>query len=173
MKILTNPLLIPMVGHGATDIVDLPKQTLLLNLGSALVVHPLNLQCRQALLVGFSIFHIAQDITIKNNIKYFYSFLLHIIWITNPPIALFNLACIHTPLHYRSIYINSKKQNAPNLWKAKYAVGAITSIIADYAINNNIVNILDIYLGELWWLSPVVSHIILTHIINSNITNYS
>ena len=63
-----------MVGHGATDIVDLPKQTLLLNLGSALVVHPLNLQCRQALLVGFSIFHIAQDITIKIILNIFIPF---------------------------------------------------------------------------------------------------
>jgi hypothetical protein len=125
------PLLIPMVGHGSTDIIDKPIKSVLLNLGTGLLIKNMNLINRKRLLVGFSIFHIAQDIP-------------------------------NTPLHYLRIYYKKDK------WKEKIFLGLLTSIIGGLLIEKEIDVLLNKKLGELWWVSPVIAHIILTEIINRN-----
>ena len=154
------PLLIPMVGHGSTDIIDKPIKSVLFNLGTGLLIKNMNLINRKRLLVGFSIFHIAQDI--PNKFKYVISSLLHYIWIKKPIIAKLNLLLIHTPLHYLRIYYKKDK------WKEKIFLGLLTSIIGGLLIEKEIDVLLNKKLGELWWVSPVIAHIILTEIINRN-----
>tara|TARA_Y100000768_G_C23975689_1_gene682933 strand:+ start:510 stop:992 length:483 start_codon:yes stop_codon:yes gene_type:complete len=147
------PLIVPMIGHGATDVIEMPLKSILLNVGTAILIHPLSVSMRKILLVGFSIFHIAQDIPLK--FKYIYSTLLHFTWLKNPIIAKINLLLIHTPLHYKRLYLTYR-------WKEKYITGFITSVISCFILYKNFDLYLNTLLGELWWLSPVISHIILT-----------
>ena len=51
------PLLIPIIGHGATDLIDFPKETLIYNFLSALIVYNSNYFQRKTLLISSSIFH--------------------------------------------------------------------------------------------------------------------
>ena len=157
------PLLIPMVGHGSTDIIDEPIKSIVLNLGTGLIIKNMNLINRKRILLGFSIFHIAQDI--PNKFKYAISSLLHYIWIKKPIVAKLNLLLIHTPLHYLRIYYKRDK------WREKIFLGLLTSIIGSILIEKEIDLLLNKKLGELWWVSPVIAHIILTEIINRNFVN--
>lgn len=152
------PLIVPMIGHGATDIIELPLKSILLNVGIALLIHPVSISMRKILLVGFSIFHIAQDIPLK--FKYIYSSLLHFIWIKKPVIAKINLLLIHTPLHYKKLYLTYR-------WREKYITGFITSVISFFILHKNLDIYLNTLLGDFWWLSPVISHIILTEMQNN------
>jgi len=153
------PLLVPMIGHGSTDIIDEPIKSIVLNFGTLLLIKNVNLINRKRLLVCFSIFHIAQDI--PNKFKYIFSSLLHYIWIKKPIIAKLNLLLIHTPLHYLRIYYKKDK------WKEKIFLGLLSSIIGNLIIEKNIDLILNYKLGDLWWVSPVIAHIMLTEIINN------
>ena len=157
------PLLIPMIGHGSTDLIDKPIKSIVLNLGTGLLIKNMNLNNRRRILVGFSIFHIAQDI--PYNFKYVVSCLLHYIWIKKPIIAKLNLLLIHTPLHYLRIYYKKDK------WKEKIFLGLLTSLIGSLFIEKEIDLLLNKKLGKLWWVSPVIAHIILTEIINKNFVN--
>jgi hypothetical protein len=159
------PLLIPIIGHGATDIIEIPKETITLNLFFTILIHNINLDSRKRLLIGSSIYHIAQDIPFK--FKYIISSIIHYLWLKKPILSKLHLLLIHTPLHYIRIYFRKNK------WKEKYIIGIITSIIGSILLENNMDDKLNKKLGELWWLSPVLSHIILTDIINKNyIINY-
>ena len=159
------PLLIPMIGHGATDIIEIPKETLILNLFLTIFIHNINLDSRKRLLIGSSIYHIAQDIPLK--FKYIISSIIHYVWLKKPILAKLHLLLIHTPLHYIRIYFRKNK------WKEKYIIGILTSILGSILLENKIDDKLNKKLGELWWLSPVLSHIILTDIINKNfVINY-
>jgi len=152
--------MVPMIGHGATDIIDLPSLTIFFNMFFSIFIHNCNLDNRKKLLIGSSIHHIAQDIPCKFN--YVISSLLHYIWIKNPIIAKLNLLLIHTPLHYLKIYIKKDK------WKEKIFLGLLTSVIGGLLIEKEFDVLLNKKLGELWWVSPVIEHIILTEIINRN-----
>ena len=101
------PLLIPIIGHGATDFIDLPKQTLIYNFLSGLLVYNLNIFQRKTLLISSSVFHIAQDIPkkiiLKNkiyNIKIFVIFfwINTLFWIKNHIIANY-IYCVYI-VHY-------------------------------------------------------------------------
>ena len=154
------PLLIPVVGHGSTDIIDKPIKSVLFNLGTGLLIKNKNLNNRKRILLGFSIFHIAQDI--PNNFKYSISSLLHYIWIKKPIVAKLNLLLIHTPLHYLRIYYKKDK------WLAKILLGLITSFIGNLVIEKKFDLLLNNKFDQLWWVSPVIAHIILTELINRN-----
>jgi hypothetical protein len=157
------PLLVPVIGHGSTDIIERPLQSIILNLASGLLITNMNLINRKYTLIGFSIFHIAQDI--PNKFNYVISAFLHYIWLKKPIIAKLNLLLIHTPLHYLRIYYKKDK------WKAKIFLGLLTSIIGSIFIEKEFDLLLNKKLGELWWVSPVIAHIILTEIINRNFVN--
>ena len=169
------PLLIPIIGHGATDLIDFPKETLIYNFFSALCVYNLNIIQRKMLLVSSSIFHIAQDIpkkiTIKNklyniqNIRYLISGIIHIFWIKKPIIAKLHLLCIHSPLHYlRCFFINKK-------YKLKFSLGAFVSIIGAIFLQKNYHIYLDLKYGELWYIGPIITHILINYKIHQNFIN--
>ena len=169
------PLLIPIIGHGSTDLIDLPKQTLLYNFLSGLIVYNLNYFQRKTLLISSSIFHIAQDIPKKirfnhkiydiENIRYLISSIIHIFWINKPIIAKLHLLCIHSPLHYmRSFKIHHN-------YKLKYSLGIFVSIIGAIFLQNNYNSYFDLKYGELWYIAPIVAHILLNHKINKKYLN--
>lgn len=149
------PLLIPMIGHGATDIIDYPIKSIYLNLITGLLIYPISINKRKIILIASSIFHIAQDIPLK--LKYLYSSLIHILWIKFPLISKLNLLLIHTPLHYKKLYLT-------NNYKLKYLTGILTSFVSKFFLDNNFDLYLNNLLGQLWWVSFVLSHIILTHL---------
>ena len=61
------PLLIPVIGHGATDIIDKPVEAIFYNIFIGILMQNINLVNRKRLLTSFSIFHIAQDFPSKFN----------------------------------------------------------------------------------------------------------
>ena len=155
------PLMVPIIGHGATDIIDLPNLSLFLNIFFCIFIHNCNLNNRKKLLIGSSIYHIAQDIPYK--CKYIISSIIHYAWLKKPIIAKLHLLLIHTPLHYLRIYLIKYK------WKEKFFVGILTSLLGSILLENNIDIKLKKKLGELWWITPVISHIILTYIQNKDL----
>jgi len=169
------PLLIPIIGHGATDLIDFPKQTLIYNFLSASLVYNLNYFQRKTLLISSSIFHITQDIPkkiiLKNkiynieNIRYIFSGLIHYFWIKKPIIAKLHLLCIHTPLHYLRCFIIKKK------YKLKYSLGIFVSIIGAIFLQKNYNSYFDLKYGELWYIGPIVAHILLNYKINQKYLN--
>lgn len=155
------PLLIPVIGHGATDIIDNPKETIFLNIILGIIIKNINEDNRKLILILSSIFHLAKDIPnmlIKryNNFSYVISCFIHFLWIQHPLIAKINLLLIHTPLHYYKIYKNKKR------YKLKLLVGGITSLLSIYFLKENLDIYLDNKIGKFWWLSPILSHIIIT-----------
>lgn len=148
------PLLVPVIGHGATDIIDYPIKSILYNIFSAIIINKLSYKERKRTLIFTSIYHLANDFKSKYN--YILSTCMHFIMIKKPIIAKCYFCFYHTPLHYiRQIYINNK-------WIYKFLIGYLTSIIANYAINNNIEDYMERYYGKLWWISPIIVHIFLT-----------
>ena len=101
------PLIIPSIGHGATDLIDLPYETINYNILSLLIIYNLNYNIRKYLLIFTSIIHISSDFNIKN--KYLFSGLFHIIWLKSPIISKLYLSFVHTPLHYYKIFKAKKK----------------------------------------------------------------
>ena len=92
---INNYLLVPIVGHGATDLIDAPELIIFLNIFTFVFIQNCNLNIRTKLLIGSSIYHISQDIPGK--FKYIISSFLHFIWLKKPIIAKLNLLLIHTP----------------------------------------------------------------------------
>ena len=169
------PLLIPVIGHGATDIIDFPIQTLTYNLFSALLVYNCNLLFRKSLLIGFSIFHNVQDIPnlilykskIINlkKIKYPLLGLVHGLWIKFPIIAKLHFLTFHSPLHYlRIILMRSKVE-------LKLLTGFSVSLASMYFLNKDYDLIMEEKMGQLWWIFPILPHIILTYKTNYNFIN--
>ena len=169
------PLLIPIIGHGATDIIDFPFETLTYNLFSAILVYNCNLIVRQALLIGFSIFHNIQDIPNKiiykskiinlSNIKVPLMTIIHGLWIKYPIIAKIHFLSFHTPLHYlRIILMRSKVE-------LKLLTGFSVSLASMYFLNKDYDLIMEEKMGKLWWVFPILPNIILTHKTNYNFIN--
>ena len=147
------PLLIPVIGHGATDAIDFPIKSIIYNILSSSIIYNLNTNTRKNVLIVFSIHHLAYDFNSKFN--YIISSLLHILMINKPLVAKCYFCFYHTPLHYlRQKVINNK-------WKYKFGIGFATSALANYVLNNNIDNIIEEKYGKFWWISPVIVHIIL------------
>tara|TARA_Y100000996_G_C22425453_1_gene603269 strand:+ start:259 stop:801 length:543 start_codon:yes stop_codon:yes gene_type:complete len=150
------PLIIPSIGHGSTDLLDLPYESLYYNLISCLIVYNLNYNLRKIILVLSSIIHIADDFYIKNNSKYFFSSVFHILWLKFPLISKIYLSFIHTPLHYIKIYkINNK-------WKEKLFLANIVNFFSILGLKNNIDMLIEKRMGKLWWIFPIIPHIYLT-----------
>lgn len=162
------PLLVPVIGHGITDVVDLPKTTLLYNFYSAIIVGNLNVNQRKIVLTGASIFHIAQDIP-YNNYKYLCSALFHCLWLKKPIVAKLYLLLFHTPLHYFRIYLMDEN------WGLKFFLGILMSTMAALLLPLNVDEYLDRKFEKIWWLSPILAHIFLTEKIKQNyiINNFS
>ncbi len=164
------PLLIPVIGHGATDIIDFPIETITYNLFSLIFVYNLNYFQRKVCLILFSIFHIAQDIpnkiilgskiiNLKNN-KYIISSLFHKLIIDKPILAKLYFLSLHTPLHYLRI-IKSKIKT-----KRKLLVGCAISLLSMVGISKKYDILIENKMNKLWWIFPILPHIILTEKFN-------
>jgi len=110
---------------------------------------------KKVILITSSIYHISKDINIIP------SFGLHLIWLGFPLTSQIYLSFFHTPLHYYNLY---RRDN--NLFKQQLPFGFITSLVLAY--NFNLYYKLNIMLGEFWWISPILSHIILTDLFNKD-----
>lgn len=166
------PLLIPVIGHGATDLIDYPLETITLNFFSALLVYNCNFFVRKAMLIGFSIFHLSEDIPNKiklnskliniKNKKLLLSSLFHKIMIKKPLIAKLYFLTIHSPLHYLRI-IKAKVKV-----KEKLILGLFTSLISMFLLNKDYDIIIENKMNKLWWIFPILPHILLTAKFNYN-----
>ena len=166
------PLLIPSIGHGATDLIEYPIQAITLNFFSAILVYNCNLFFRKAILVVFSIFHLSEDIPNKikfnsnifnvKNKKLLLTSLFHGIMIKKPLIAKLYFLLIHTPLHYLRIVKTQIKV------KEKIILGLFTSLISMILLNKDYDIMLENKMNKLWWIFPILPHILLTHKFNEN-----
>ena len=166
------PLLIPTIGHGATDLIEYPIQAITLNFFSGILVYNCNLFFRQFMLIGFSIFHLSEDIPnkIKLNSKLFniknkkllLTSLFHGIILKKPLIAKLYFSLIHTPLHYLRIIKTKVKV------KEKIILGLFTSLISMFLLNKDYDTIIENKMNKLWWIFPILPHILLTHKFNKN-----
>lgn len=149
------PLLLPTVGHGSTDLLENPILTLKTHFIIFLFCQPLSIINKKMILITSSIYHISKDIKIIPSIG------LHFIWLRFPIISQLYLSFFHTPLHYYNLY---KKDN--NLFKKQLPLGLISSLVLTY--NFNLYYKFNIIFGEFWWISPILSHIILTDLLNKD-----
>ena len=172
---LNNLIIVPIVGHGATDFIILPKQTLIYNFLASYLVLNINYCIRKNLLIIFSIIHISNDIVYfnKNNrnlnvIKrcknYLLSLTIHKVWLKYPIIAKLHLLLVHTPLHYFKI-IKSKKYKK-NIKIQQLSIGFLISFLSYFYFEYNKHNFYNKKYGELYFLGPIISHILLTAKIN-------
>ena len=153
--LIKYPLLIPTFGHGSTSLIVTPFKTLASNLFSGLCIYYCSYIQRKMLLIIFSIYHIADDFNIKNNFyKYFFSSLFHCAWLKQPFISKYYLTLVHTPRHYFNIY--KKKHRVTQ----QFFIGIGTSLLAIPFLNANLDHILNNYFGELWYVGPIIAHII-------------
>lgn len=161
------PLLLPIIGHGATDIVDLPIATLQIHFLSSLLIYLLRENQRRILLILASIIHISRDIPYKNRLLI--STGIHKLWLYKPIISKLYLLLYHTPLHYiRNYKLSSKKKF---IWKT--IISFITTGFTFFSLKNNIDEKIGKKAGKYWWSAPVIGHIILNEKINRvNIKRY-
>ena len=149
--------IIPIVGHGSTNLIDIPLITLLSHLSSAILIKNLNIIQRKRILLLSSIRHISQDFKFtKYSIPL--SILLHHIWLKNKVIAIYYLSFIHTPIHYYNSFQLSKK-NKWKLW-GKISLAILTTIGTIVSLKYNIDSKLNEQLGQLWWVGPILGHIL-------------
>ena len=149
--------IIPIVGHGSTNLIDIPLVTLFSHLLSAVLIKNLNIVQRKRILLISSVKHISQDFKFtKYSIAL--SIILHHIWLKNKMIAIHYLSFIHTPLHYYNSFQLSKK-NKWKLW-GKISLAILTTIGTIISFKYNVDIRLSNQLGELWWVSPILGHIL-------------
>ena len=154
---MRHGLILPSIGHGATDIIDLPFHSIFIHLSSLIFVLKLNTICRKIILVLISVYHLSDDMPLK------YSLIFHPIMIKFPNIAKVYFTFYHTPLHYiRSFSYTNKYKNI-----CKSILGLLVTIISKFAIKNNIDIYINDIMGEYWWVSPIIGHIILNKIIKN------
>lgn len=182
IKPIRHGYILPIIGHGSTDIFDMPIITILSHILSVFIIKPLNFSERKNLLLSISILHISRDIPlISTNIFNNYplingptiiypsliypsliypliSTLFHIIWLRFNNIAKLYLIFIHTPLHYIKTFKNG-------MIIGKLSIAVITTIFAYCILSNNIDSQIKDKYGELWWLAPVLGHIIIDELI--------
>ena len=168
--LIKYPLLIPTFGHGSTSLIVLPYETLVSNFVSGLCIYYCSILQRKMLLLLFSIYHIADDFNIKNNFyKYSFSTLFHLLWLKKPIISKCYLTFYHTPLHYLTIY-----KNRAYVWQ-QIIIGIGSSLLAIPFLNAELDRELSMKLGELWFVGPIIAHIVVhsyyNKIINRTNTN--
>jgi hypothetical protein len=166
--LIKHPLLVPTFGHGATSLILNPYATLLSNFICGVGIYYCSLFQRKMLLLIFSIYHIADDFKIQNNFyKYSLSSLFHYTWLKYPLLSKCYLTLVHSPRHYLTIY-KKKHRVAQQL-----LIGFGTSALAIPFLNANLDHILNNYLGELWFVGPIIAHIIVHSYYNKIINNTS
>ena len=149
--------IIPIIGHGSTNLIDIPLVTLLSHLSSAILIKNLNIIQRKRILLLSSVRHISQDFMFtKYSIPL--SIILHHIWLKNKMIAIYYLSFIHTPLHYYNSFQISKK-NKWKLW-GKISLAILTTIGTIVGLKYNVDIRLSNQLGQFWWVSPILGHIL-------------
>ena len=149
--------IIPIVGLGSTNLIDIPLITLLSHLFSAILIKNLNTNKRKKILLLSSIRHISQDFKFTQY-PIIFSIILHHTWLKNKMIALYYLSFIHTPLHYYNSFQISKK-NRWNLW-GKISLAILTTIGTIIGLKYNVNSKLNEQLGQFWWVSPILGHIL-------------
>ena len=156
--------ILPIIGHGSTDLVDLPLHTLLTHFMCFNLVKKITLDQRRNLLIFSSIIHLSNDFFFTKHCKLIVSGIFHYFFIRKPIIFKFYMNFYHTPLHYlRSLkYYKSKK-------KIKIGLALLTTLLSIIAIKNNIDKYLEEKYGQFWWVSPIFAHIIINEIINHDI----
>ena len=153
--LIKYPLLIPTFGHGSTSLIVNPFETLVSNFFSGLTIYYCSYMQRKMLLIIFSIYHIADDFNIKNNFyKYSFSTLFHLAWLKKPILSKCYLTLIHTPRHYLTIYKKKIKVTQ------QFLIGIGTSLLAIPFLNANLHSKLNSIFGELWYVGPIIAHII-------------
>ena len=154
-------LLIPTIGHGATDLIDMPISTICTHIISSISLYKLDPYYKKIILIIMSIIHLSKDMPT------IYSIGFHPIMIKWPIIAKLYFAIYHTPLHYiRTFKYTSFYKNC-----LKVCTSLLTTITSYFVIKNNYDMYIDLVLGEYWWVSPIIGHIIL-NIIQENIRNH-
>ena len=155
LMLIKYPLLIPTFGHGSTSLIVNPFETLVSNFFSGLTIYYCSYMQRKMLLIIFSIYHIADDFNIKNNFyKYSFSTLFHLAWLKKPILSKCYLTLVHTPRHYLTIYKKKIKVTQ------QFLIGIGTSLLAIPFLNANLHNKFNNNLGELWYVGPIIAHII-------------
>ena len=153
--LIKYPLLIPTLGHGSTSLIVNPFETLASNFFSGLTIYYCSCMQRKMLLIVFSIYHIADDFNIKNNFyKYSFSTLFHLAWLKKPILSKCYLTLVHTPRHYLTIYKKKIKVTR------QIFIGIGSSLLAIPFLNANLDSKLNSILGELWYVGPIIAHII-------------
>lgn len=166
--LIKYPLLVPTFGHGATSLIVSPFETLASNLFSGLCIYYCSFFQRKMLLIIFSIYHIADDFKIQNNFyKYSLSSLFHMAWLKYPLLSKCYLTLVHSPRHYLTIYKRKRRV------AQQFLIGIGTSALAIPFLNANLDSALNNYLGELWFVGPIIAHIIVHSYYNKIINNTS
>ena len=158
--LIRYPLLLPVIGHGATDIVDRPIDTITIHMLTALFVYFLKEKDRRIILILASIIHISKDIPSKNRVLI--SIGLHKLWLYRPIVAKLYLLLYHMPLHYLKNYIVSSK----NSFRLKTIFSITTNILSFFALKNNVDIKIEKKMGKYWWTAPVLGHILVNDKIN-------
>lgn len=168
--------LLPVVGHGSTDLFDLPFNTILTHFICFNLVKNLNINQRKNLLIGSSIIHLSNDFFFTKHFKLIVSGIFHFFAIKKPIIFKLYMNLLHTPLHYFKTFKFNNNNNIPDInninnliKKSKVAIVLITTLISAISIKNNLDVKLEEKFGEYWWVSPVLAHIIINEIINYEI----
>lgn len=147
-------LIIPTIGHGATDIIDMPIQTICTHFMCFFYMQNINIFSKKCILVISSIIHLSKDMPIKTSI------IFHYFMIQWPIIAKLYFSIYHTPLHYiRTFSYTGFYKNC-----MKICISSLTTIASYFIIKNNYIDHLNNILGQYWWVSPVLGHIILNTI---------
>jgi hypothetical protein len=144
--------LVTIIPHGITDIVDCPKKTLITySLVNPIIIN-LSTETKIYLLLASSIYHLRNDVP-----GYLLgSSILHNLWLMYPPFSIFYLSCVHTPRHYDRVFKKVKNK------KLKLSLIGLMTIVSFYGIR--LEPIITTYLGNYWWIGPILSHIIITEI---------
>ena len=154
------PLLIPTFGHGSTSLIVNPFETLASNFICGIGIYYCSFFQRKILLIIFSIYHIADDFNIKNKFyKYSFSTLFHLAWLKKPILSKCYLTLVHTPRHYLTIYKKKIKVTQ------QFLIGIGTSLLAIPFLNANLYNKFNNKLGELWYVGPIIAHIIVHNLL--------
>jgi hypothetical protein len=151
--LLSKYVVIPMISHGITDLIDYPRKTLLTYGVLTPILSQLNINQQFILLMGSSIYHMKKDIPF--NIKG--SIVLHGLWLYEPIIAPYFLCYIHSPRHYLRTLKAKPIQ--------KLICISLMCIISNYMIDN--LFILSKYFGPLWWSPFVLCHIVIHDILSN------
>jgi hypothetical protein len=143
-----RPILIPTIVHGITDIIDSPRQSVLIYTLVCPLVYHFPLPVKTCLLLIGSIYHMRHDTP-----GFKFNVLMHILWIQSPIIAELYLSFIHTPRHYyRTLLLNTYRFKAKVVCIGIMTLLTILDMIFKYSE----------YLIPLWWVGPVLSHIYMT-----------